>query len=68
MSLYIEIEFFGAIGHTSEEHAIDAVKTIDSSYNDSASSIFSLYIANSCKVQGLAMINLANANLQLKKI
>jgi len=27
----IEIEFFGAIGQTSDEHAIDAVKTIDSS-------------------------------------
>lgn len=37
----IEIEFFGAIGMSSEEHAIDAVKTIDSSNNDSASSIFS---------------------------
>jgi hypothetical protein len=37
----LEIEFFGAIGNSSEEHAIDAIKTVDSSFNDSASSIFS---------------------------
>jgi hypothetical protein len=63
----IEIEFFGAIGITSEEHAIDAVKTIDSSYNDSAPSIFSGFDLE-VRLMGSNEIISATKNIKIEQL
>jgi hypothetical protein len=63
----IEIEFFGAIGMVSEENSIDAVKIIDSSQNDSASSVFSGFDLE-VKLMGTGEVISTTKNIKIEQL